>query len=355
MDKNETSEPPELYVGITYNLKKSNRDKKRSGQSTGLEPEPVDNEAEYDDITTVLAIKAALESKNCRVTLLEANEELPIKLLEDKPDIVFNIAEGFQGRGRESQVPALLDFYRIPYTGSDETTLCIALDKALTKRVLSTYHIKTPKYQLISKNQNKLIGRFYFPAIVKPNAEGSSKGISDVSVVANRSELQQLVSDNLKLYKQDMLVEEYISGREFTVGIIGNGKDIHVFPPMEICCKKQVNQYNIYSYNVKQNYKEYVSYKCPADIDKELESKITSTAREIYEALSCRDFARIDFRLSPDGELYFIEINPLPGLAPGYSDFPMIAEFNCMNYNSLIWHILESALKRIGMVSKIKK
>lgn len=351
MDAKKTVKP--LHVGITYNLKKSSCDEEGDAQPAEPEPEPPDSEAEYDDIATVLAIKAALEAKNCRVTLLEVNKKLPARLMEDKPDIVFNIAEGMQGRGREAQVPALLDFYKIPYTGSDVTTLCIALDKALTKRILSTYRIKTPKYQIISKNQTKIKGRFRFPVIVKPNAEGSSKGISDASVVSSRKELEELVSKNLKLYKQDMLVEEYIDGREFTVGIYGNGEDIRVFPPMEICYIKRETRYNIYSYNVKQNYKEYISYKCPADISKDAENKIINAAKKIYEVLSCRDFSRIDFRLSRDGEPYFIEINPLPGLAPGYSDFPMIAGFNGMNYNCLVWNVLESALKRLGFYSYV--
>lgn len=337
-----------LHVGITFNLKKGKREE-RNRLSAGPEPAAPDAEAEYDDISTVMAIKEALESRNCRVTLLEADEGLPLKLAEDKPDIVFNIAEGIQGRGREAQVPALLDFYRIPYTGSDETTLCISLDKALTKRFVSTYGIRTPKYDVISGKQYRLAGRFHFPVIVKPNAEGSSKGISDAAVVTNRKELQELVSKNINLYRQDMLVEEYISGREFTVGIFGNGDDIHVFPPMEIRWINRGNQFNIYSYNVKQNYKEFVLYECPADIDKDTENEITCTAKKIYEVLSCRDFARVDFRLSPEGKLYFLEINPLPGLAPGYSDFPMIAEFNGMDYNSLIWNVLESALKRYGI------
>ena len=355
MEKREITEPSGLHVGITYNLKKSSRDEKSDGYPDDLEPDPPDSDAEYDDITTVLAIKAALESKNCRVSLLEVNKDLPVKLMEDKPDIVFNIAEGIGGRGRESEVPALLDLYGIPYTGSDETTLCIALDKALTKRILTSYHIKTPKYQVIKKEQKELTGNFHFPAIVKPNAEGSSKGISDVSVVTNRRELQNLVSRDLKLYKQDMLVEEYISGREFTVGIFGNGDDVHVFSPMEVCYIKKEGQYNVYSYNVKRNYKDYVRYKCPADIPKHIETEMMNTARKIYEVLSCRDFARIDFRLSPDEELYFIEINPLPGLAPGYSDFPMIAEFNGMSYDSLIWNVLKSALQRFGMESYVGK
>lgn len=325
-----------LRVGLTYNLKKD------------VESDVVDNEAEYDSIETVMAIKKALEDEHCQVELLEATEELPAKLADHKVDIVFNIAEGMIGRGREAQVPAILNFFRIPFTGSDETTLCIALDKALTKRVLATYHIRTPKYHIISHDNQKISGSFTFPAIVKPNAEGSSKGISDVAIVSTRSELRNLVKKNIGMYQQDMLVEEYIGGREFTVGIVGNGDDLHVFPPMEIVYMKQ-NKFNIYSYNVKQNYKELIRYDCPAKITTQEEKEMTDTARKIYRILECKDFARIDFRLSEDGKLYFIEINPLPGLAPGYSDFPMIADFNGTDYVTLVRSILNTALKRYGL------
>lgn len=331
------STPQLLRIGLTYNLKKN------------VVSDVADNEAEYDNIETVMAIKNALENDYCIVELLEATEELPAKLVNHAVDIVFNIAEGIQGRGREAQVPAILNFYQIPFTGSDETTLCIALDKALTKRLLSTYHISTPKYRVISADQQKWGGNFTFPAIVKPNAEGSSKGISDIAIVSDMGELRSLVSKNLSIYKQDMLVEQYIGGREFTVGIIGNGSDIRVFPPMEIVYLNRQVQYNIYSYDVKQNYKKLIRYECPAKIKIETETEIMKTAQKIYEILDCKDFARIDFRLSQEGKLYFIEINPLPGLAPGYSDFPMIAEFNGMDYVSLVRNVLHSALKRQGL------
>jgi D-alanine-D-alanine ligase len=146
-----------------------------------------------------------------------------------------------------------------------------------------------------------------------------------------------------------MLVEEYIGGREFTVGIVGNGEDLRVFPPMEIVYLEKKNQFNIYSYNVKQNYKKLIRYDCPAALDADTEAEMMNTARKIYEILDCKDFARMDFRLSEDGLLYFIEINPLPGLAPGYSDFPMLAEFNGVDYASLVRSILKSALKRHGL------
>jgi D-alanine-D-alanine ligase len=329
--------PKQLRVGLTYNLKQN------------VASDVADNEAEYDNIETVLAIKEALQDGNCKVELFEATEELPKKLANHSVDIVFNIAEGIQGRGREAQVPAILNFFKIPYAGSDETTLCISLDKALTKRVLSTYHIRTPKYQVIKKENLKVNGNFTFPAIVKPNAEGSSKGISDVAIVSDRNDLRDLVSKNIGLYKQDMLVEEFIGGREFTVGILGNGNDVKVFSPMEIVYLNKKNNFNIYSYNVKQNYKKLIRYDCPAAISAETETEMMNTARKIYEILECKDFARMDFRLSEDGKLYFIEINPLPGLAPGYSDYPMLAEFNGMDYGSLVRNILRSALKRHGL------
>lgn len=333
----ENSKPPNPpRVGLTYNLKKN-----------VISGAP-DSEAEYDSIDTVLAIKDALESAGCRIKLMEADESLPALLAEHSVDIVFNIAEGVQGRGREAEVPAILNFYKIPFTGSDETTLCIALDKAITKRLLATYRIRTPKYFVVSKDNKNLNGKIKFPVIVKPNAEGSSKGISDVAIASDIRELRGLLERNFELYGQDMLVEEYIHGREFTVGVLGNGKDARVFPPMEIVYLNNENKYNIYSFNVKKEYKRLIRYECPAQISKDVETEMTDMARKIFAILQCRDFSRIDFRLSEDGKPYFIEINPLPGLAPGYSDFPMIAEFNGMDYKSLVCAVLESALQRYG-------
>ena len=151
------------------------------------------------------------------------------------------------------------------------------------------------------------------------------------------------------MYAEDILVEQYIRGREFTVGVLGNKEDARVFPPMEIVYRDAGNPHNIYSYEVKKDFGKYVTYQCPANVDSDLRIKMEDTAKKIYEILECRDFARIDFRLSEDGELYFIEINPLPGLAPGYSDYPMIAEFNGMGYSDLIKRILGAALKRYGL------
>jgi D-alanine-D-alanine ligase len=333
--------PSQLVVGIIYNLKK------------GIKTEIEDAEAEYDSIDTVNAIKTVLENHNIQTVLIEADVSLSQKLRDTHIDIAFNIAEGIRGRGREAQVPALLNMFDIPFTGSDETTLCVALDKALTKRLLSTYNINTPDYTLISKDflpHVTHIKKLNYPVIVKPNAEGSSKGISNISIAESEETLYSLAEQNIGIYKEDMLAEEYIEGREFTVGIIGNGNETRVFSPMEIIFTRETQgDFHVYSYNVKKDYKKYIRYECPADIDKKTEDKMFETARCIYDALGCRDFARIDFRISKDGYIYFIEINPLPGLAPGYSDYPMLAGFCGVSYDTLIINILNAAVKRCGI------
>jgi len=238
----------------------------------------------------------------------------------------------------------------ILFTGSDETTLCVALDKALCKRVLSTHRVRTPRSMVITPGMAVRTAGLKFPVIVKPNAEGSSKGISEISVAKTPKELRARVSEAVALYNQPMLAEEYIAGREFTVGILGNGEEPRVFRPMEIVYRAPTQgDYHVYSYGVKQNYKRYIDYRCPADIDEKTETEMADTARRIYDALGCRDFSRIDFRLSPEGKLYFIEINPLPGLAPGYSDYPMLAEFNGVSYDELVLGVLRAGAKRLGV------
>ena len=341
MSCNAETEPPpgRLKAGITFNLKKN------------MTSDIPDAEAEFDDEETIRAIQGALESSGLVVELYEAAAELPLRLLQGRPDIVFNIAEGLAGRGREAQVPAILNFLGIPFTGSDETTLCIAMDKALTKRLVTSYGVNTPAYELVKKSGSFAKTALSFPVIVKPNSEGSSKGVSSLSIVWDPAALDRVLSGKISAYKTDMLVEEYISGREFTVGILGNGDGIRVFPPMEIIFTDKSK--SIYSYEVKRNFKRYVRYECPPGIDAALRGEIEKTAETVYRSLECRDFARLDFRLSAEGRLYFIEINPLPGLAPGYSDFPMIADFCGVDYQTLIRNVLDSALLRYGLLHKV--
>jgi len=330
---------PALKVGIVYNLKK------------GIKAETPDAEAEYDNVTTVEAIDAALRSGGLQTVLLEADEELTSRLLREKPDFVFNIAEGFRGRGREAQIPALLNMLGIPFTGSDETTLCVCLDKALTKRLLATYNVRTPRYAVVGGDAPSALRSLTYPVVVKPVAEGSSKGITDICVAASRTELLELGRKEAALYGEPMLAEEYVRGREFTVGILGNGAEAKAFEPMEIIFKKhQRTDYNVYSYNVKQDYTKYVEYRCPPDVSPALDEEMKKTSLKIFSVLGCRDFSRVDFRLGEDGKLYFIEINPLPGLAPGYSDYPMLAEFCGVSYNELVLSVFRAGAKRCGLL-----
>ena len=338
-------------IGITFNLKKNTAsDPPEHSAETEGRGSPPDTEAEFDSIDTIQEIQNALESTGLTVELYEASGELPIRLLQNKPDIVFNIAEGIAGRGREAQVPAILNFLNIPFTGSDETALCIAMDKALAKRLAASYGVSTPDYELVKNGEALPETALSFPIIVKPNNEGSGKGISALSIVNDAAALRSLLEEKINAYKQDMLLEEYIRGREFTVGILGNAGNLCVFPPMEIIFTDKHN--SIYSYEVKKNFRRYVQYKCPADLSAGLRREIEAAAETIYRSFECKDFARIDFRLSPEGRLYFIEINPLPGLAPGYSDFPIIAEFCGMDYQTLIQNILNCALARYGLCQK---
>ena len=329
--------PPIHTVAVLYNLKK------------GIAAKAPDAEAEYDKIDTVHAIRDALESGGLSVTLLEADEGLPGLISHERPDIAFNIAEGLSGRGREGQVPSLLSMLGIPFTGSDATTLCIALDKALTKRVLWTHRVRTPHYEVVEPGKTRLTKALSFPVIVKPNCEGSSKGIGAVSIAEDRKALSEILRRNHELYEGEMLVEEYVEGREFTVGILGNFASARVFPPMEIVFRQPTEgAHTVYSYPVKQDYTRYVRYECPANLTEEQTREITDMARRAFNALNCRDFARVDFRMGADGKMYFIEINPLPGLAPGYSDYPMLAQFSGVGYRELVRGVLDAAAKRLG-------
>jgi D-alanine-D-alanine ligase len=331
--------PGGMTVGIIYNSKKS--------APKGAAP---DDEAEYDNPATIAAIQKALNAGGSRTVLLEGDGTLPEHLQRTHVDIAFNIAEGLRSRGREAEIPALLNLLGIPFTGSDETALCIALDKALTKRLVSTYGIRTPGYAVVESEKDAEALDLRFPVIVKPNAEGSSKGIPDACVAADREKLLEMLRRGLKLYREPMLVEEYISGREFTVGLLGNGARTRVFSPMEIVFRRDTNEsYRVYSFGVKQNYKQYIDYKCPSYLTPKQDEEMRGMALGAFRALGCRDFARADFRMAEDGTIYFIEINPLPGLAPGYSDYPMLADFCGVSYDELVLSVLHAALARLGM------
>lgn len=330
----EPDKQPPLRVGIACNIKRDHSS---------------DEQAEFDEPETVAAIRGALEAGGCETVVLEASQDFPQLLKAEKPDIVFNIAEGRTGRNREAQVPAICEYYGVPYTGSDAATLSIALDKALTKQIAAAHGVATPASAVITKGSAALPQGIPYPILVKPNAEGSSKGISDVCVVKNEEELRALVARDMAVYGEDLLAEQYIDGREFTVGVLGNGDALQVFTPMEIVYRRLRGEFKVYSFEVKRNYRDYISYACPPALAPEALTRMMDDARTVCRALGCLDFARVDFRLAPDGTVYFIEANPLPGLAPGYSDYPMLAGFNGVGYDTLVRAVLDKALTRCGM------
>ncbi len=323
-----------LRIGFAFNVKRS------ENKALG------DAEAEYDSPQTIEAIRGALGSMGHEVVLLEANSELPSRLVESKVDLVFNIAEGLSGRNREAQVPALCELCGIPYTGSDSATLALALDKGLTKRILRQNGILTPEFQVMATGRERLAPTLRFPLIVKPIAEGSSKGIAQKGVVDDEAALRSVVRELIEKYRQPALVEEYIAGREFTVGLLGDRRP-RVLPPMEICFKDKGNSRPVYDYEVKQEWERHVYYQCPAHLSAIELKAVERVARETFQALDCRDVARVDLRMNQHGLAYVLEVNPLPGLTPDYSDLVLIAKAAGMDFRTLITEILSGGLKRL--------
>ncbi|MDD5044944.1 MAG: ATP-grasp domain-containing protein [Candidatus Omnitrophica bacterium] len=329
-----------MKVALTYNLKKE-----ESGK-------PADYCSEFDKEETVAAIADAIRSKGHKVDLVEVSSCNLFSHFRHHPvDIVFNIAEGKSGRYRESQIPAILDLLNIPYTGSNPLALALALDKTLTKKVLISEGIPTPNYQLFRMGREALNPALKFPLIVKPNREGSAKGINLNNVVFDRVRLYEEIDKVINEYKQEVLVEEFIEGRELTVGVLENGKTT-IFPILEIdfsTCTKS-NEY-FYSWRVKEfqgnaDLGLTPTFYCPARLDKEIENKVKEVALRTHHAIGCFDVSRTDIRLNKDNVPYVLEINPLPGLDPVESNLPMMAKAAGMKYEDLVGAILMSASER---------
>jgi D-alanine-D-alanine ligase len=327
---------PPLRVGFAFNMKRQ-----RPTSETD------DMEAEFDPPETIQAVHAALESLGHTVVPLEATPDLPRRLVDERVDVVFNIAEGLgTGRGREAQAPALCELVGIPCTGSDAAALAIALDKALTKRILRQHEIPTPEFQILHTGKEKLNPRLRYPVIVKPNAEGSSKGIGDKNVCDNETEARKAALDVIQRYRQPALLEDYISGREFTVGILGDRRP-RVLPPMEIVFTDPADLRPIYDFAIKQEWDKHVEYQCPAEVTPAQRKQMERLAMETFSALGCRDVARVDMRMTQEGGLYVLEINPLPGLTPDFSDLVIIAKAAGIDYRSLVADILAGAIRRL--------
>ncbi|MBX3191505.1 MAG: ATP-grasp domain-containing protein [Labilithrix sp.] len=320
-----------LRVALAYNLK-------RITPAHGGEH---DEEAEYDGPSTIASIRDAIASHGHEVIDLEAGAGFVDAVIAARPDVVFNVAEGAGGRSREAQVPALLEMLDIPYTGSDPACLVVTLDKAVAKAVLAKVGVRTPPSVVMMRGDEPLPEGFCFPVIVKPVAEGSSKGVLAASVATSEEQARERARATASRYKQGALVEEYLPGREFTVAILGGA----VLPPMEIVLVTG-EEHPVYAFHHKLEPTHEVRYEAPARVPPELDRELRDVARAAYEALGCRDVARVDLRLDREGRVSFIECNPLPGLTPGWSDLCLIAESVGIGYRELIGRILEPALAR---------
>lgn len=350
-------------IALVYNIK---AEASPLSSSAGTTTEPLTREsfspvndiyAEWDTPETVNAVRVALEERH-RVVMIEANEDAFEKFRSMRPDFVFNIAEGMHGPSREAQIPAMLELLRIPYLGSDPLTLGICLDKARAKEILAYNKIRTASFTVVRSTEELDDVRLRFPSMVKPLHEGSSKGIYNSSVVRTPAELEHEVQTVLSTYKEPALVEEFLSGREFTAALLGNGDDVRVLPIVEIkfdALPAGVNP--IYSYEAKWIWdttdKPLEIFDCPAKIEPALQEEIASLCLNAYRVLGCRDWSRIDVRLDAAGHAHILEVNPLPGILPRPEDnscFPKAARAAGMSYNQLINAVLDIALERCGLI-----
>ena len=385
-------------VALLYSLKAN------APQEAADDDTPWDRWNELDSEKSVAGYARALEQAGHEVIPLEGDHALIGNLLKHKPDICFNTCEGHHGRSREAQVPAILDMLKIPYTGSGVMTLSVALDKAMTKRVLQFYSIPTPAFQIFVTGDEPTDPRLNFPLFAKPSLEGSGIGITAKSICRTPRELRAHVSYLLRAYKQPVLVEEYIEGREVTTGILGNlmprgawikekkrrelartmatqtadapvenaapaspdapapnGKKtpvreyyysgVRVLPPMEIDFSPLPDVAPLYNSEIKANNPWGPRYLCPAPLTAKLTSQIGRLTVATFRALECYDFARVDFRIrATDNQPMVIEINPLAGLTEALSDLVLEADAAGISYNELINTILDAALRRYGML-----
>lgn len=332
-----------LKVALTYNLKRK----------VGDADLPDDFYSEFDSKETIEAIAAGLRSGGNEVFLIEADKGLLNWFQNNKVDIVFNIAEGSNGESRESQVPAILDFLGIPYTGSGVLTLGVSLNKTLTKKLFEQAGIPTPRYRLITDPAIVSDDGLRYPLIVKPNGEGSGKGITMASVVRDRRGLAREVEKTARVYRQKVLIEEFIEGRELTVGVLGNYPP-EAMPILEIdfsSCKASGEFF--YTWKVKEFEKEVEESKglsprwhCPARLSDAEAKMIKEMALAAFRTIGCVDISRVDIMLGKDGVPYVLEVNPLPGLDPVDSNLPYIAKCAGLDYAGLMNKILGTAVER---------
>ena len=326
-----------------------------------IDSTPHDAFLEWDDPETVMAVKDVL-SEHYKVMLLEADDHLWSKLQRHKKNInvAFNMAEKLSGSWREAAVPLMLEELGIPYTGSNPETLMLCLNKERTKQILAYHKIKFPSFKVfkdVPELDEKDIAPLGFPLIVKPLWEGSSKGIKNSSLVVGVKHCQNEIARIIQMYKEPVLIEEFIPGREFTIGVLGNGDDVMVLPIVELnFAELPKGSAPIYSYEAKWIWdvpeKPLNIFTCPAQISTGVEKYIKDIAVNAYNALGCHDWCRIDVRLDKTDKPYILELNPIPGILPDpkqNSCLPKAARAMGWDYSQLINRVLAITCKRYGI------
>jgi D-alanine-D-alanine ligase len=322
-----------MKVGLTYDLRSWYIDRGYS----------MDETAEFDKQETVDALEESLKLMGYETeTIGNAFQLVEALAAGRKWDMVFNIAEGLYGDGRESVVPAILDQYRIPYVFSGPVIMGLSLNKHLAKLVVAEAGVPVSPGMLLTKPGDIEKCHLAYPLFVKPVSEGTGKGITEKSLVKSKAELKSMVDWILSEFRQPALVEEYLPGREFTVGVVGYGDEAKMIGGMEVICADNLP----YSVEVKENYQNYCSYK-PLDADIADECRIVALGA--WKALDAVDAGRVDLKVDRHGKICFIEANPLAGLNPVHSDLPILARMYGIGYQALIEMIMVSAIKRAAL------
>jgi D-alanine-D-alanine ligase len=332
-----------MKIGIAYDLKSDFDSTTRTGPDDALE--------EYDSPATVDAIERVLVSRGHTVLRLGGGRNFLTSVLETPPDLVFNIAEGHGSRSREAHIPAVCEMLGIAYTHSDPLTMALSLDKAAAKRIAESFGVPTPRFSVIESARDLDAVSLEFPLFAKPLFEGSSMGIRRNSKLADDASLRDRVGRLLLDYGEPVLVEEFCSGPEFTVAILGTGALARVVAAMEIVPKKVATADFVYSLEIKRSsdWQSEMEYAVPPRRTAREIAAIEAVALGAYRALGCRDIARVDVRTGRDGEPKFIEANPLPGIAPGWSDLALLWKALGRSYDDLVLSVVDQASARLGL------
>lgn len=326
-----------MQIGLTYDLRSEYLAAGYSEEET----------AEFDRPDTIVAIEQALHQLGHTADRIGNARQLVQRLAAgDRWDLVFNIAEGLHGPAREAQVPAILDVYEIAYTFSDPLVMSLSLHKGLTKLAVRAAGVPTPDFAVIASLDQLSHVDLPYPLFAKPVAEGTGKGVTPASKVARTNELAPVCEALLQRYRQPVLLETFLPGREFTVGLAGTGEQAEVLGTLEIVLRPGAEE-DVYSYVNKERCEELVDYPLVLPSDPQV-AQAEQWALQAWRALDCRDAGRIDLRCDAQGRPQFLEVNPLAGLHPEHSDLPMLATRLGMPYHTLIGRIVDSAARRIA-------